>query len=118
MRVFGANRHPHEHVFSLEVTVRGPVDPETGFLVDLERLDRALAKVVRELDGGDLNEALPEVREEAATPSTENLARWFWNRLVGRVPGAAVLERVRVAESGSLAAEYALPDPGAGEGAG
>jgi len=39
-------------------------------------------------------------------PSTENLARWFWERLAPRIPGSASLVRVRVEESDTLAAEY------------
>lgn len=114
---FGGHRRPHEHAFTLEVAVRGPVDPETGFLVDLAHLDRALRAVVEEVDGSDLDAALPEVREDGELPSTENLARWMWNRLVDRVPAPAALDRVRVSESGTLAAEYA-PSPGDDEGAG
>lgn len=91
--------------------------PETGFVVDLEALDEAIQEVVSELDGQDLNEALPEVREEGALPSTENLARWIWKRLASRVSQPATLEKVRVAESETLAAEYRGSGDGSGRGA-
>lgn len=89
--------------------MKGPVDPQTGFLVDLHSLDEVLRAVVGPLEGRDLNDALSEVREEGTVPSTENLARWLWRRLVERVPAPAVLDRVRVAESDTLAAEYTGP---------
>ena len=105
-RVFGDSAEPHAHDFVLEVAVRGPIDEETGFVVDLGGLDALLGDVVRPLDGGDLNKAVDEVREGGMIPTTENLARWFYGRLAGRLPVGVRLERVRVAESDALAAEF------------
>lgn len=108
-RVFGESRHPHGHNWSLTVSVRGPVDPETGFVVDLAALDALLDRVVEPLDQRDLNRVIPEVRDGSIQPSTESLARWFWSRLAPEIPGDARLERVRVAELPGLAAEYRGP---------
>lgn len=105
-RVFGPHVESHGHDWTLEVTARGPIDDETGFVVDLGELDARLDELVAPLDGSDLNEAIPEVREGRILPSTEALARWFWDRLAGGLPGRARLVRVRVAESDLLAAVY------------
>lgn len=103
---FGDSMTPHGHNYSVEVTVRGEVDPETGFVVDLPALDRMLQEeVVGPLDQRDLNQAIAEVREGRMTPSTEALALWFWSRLRDRIPAPARLLRVRVSESDTLAAE-------------
>ena len=102
---FGAVAEPHGHDYAVTVTVHGPIDPH-GFLVDLPALDRLLADELRPLDGGDLNELVPEVRAGRLQPSTEALARWLWERLEGRIPGGARLVRARVAEGPELAAEY------------
>jgi 6-pyruvoyltetrahydropterin/6-carboxytetrahydropterin synthase len=102
---FGAQRHPHRHDYRLEVEVEGTPDPETGFVVDLPTLDHLLGKVVSPLDNGDLNQAIPEIREGTMQPSTESLALWFWNRLSPQIPDGARLRRVRVWESGTLAGE-------------
>ena len=53
-RVFGkcANRHGHGHNYTLEVTVRGEVDPTSGFVVDLKELKDIMALSIWErLDG-------------------------------------------------------------------
>lgn len=105
-RVFGAQVEPHEHDWAVEVTVHGPVADGTGWVVDLVALDERLQELVGPLDRQDLNEVIPEVREGGMMPTTENLARWFWQRLAGGVPGDARLVRVRVEESDTLAAEY------------
>lgn len=105
-RVFGTSTEPHAHDWAVDVTVRGPIDARTGFVVDLGLLDERLDGLVGALDQGDLNEAVPEVRDGGMMPTTESLARWFWERLAPVVPGDARLVRVRVAESDTLAAEY------------
>lgn len=105
-RAFGPSAEPHQHEWAVEVTVRGPIDARTGFVVDLEDLDSRIRRVVGPFDQGDLNEAIPEVRQGRMIPTTESLARWIWERLAGEVPGTARLVRVRVVESDELASEY------------
>lgn len=106
LRHFGAGMTPHGHNYRVDVTVRGPVDPETGFVVDLPALDRLLREeIVERFDQQDLNQVLTEVREGRMMPSTEALAGWLWERLREKIPPPARLHRVRVEESDTLAAE-------------
>ena len=111
---FGASANPHGHNYRLEVTVRGPVDPETGFCVSLPALDRVLETVVERLDQQEIGEALPEFAPGRRIPTTEELARWLFRDLADRIPGPGRLERVRLEESESLAAEYAPEKASAG----
>jgi len=104
--VFGLQTRPHEHDWTIEAHVVGPIDPDTGWAVDLTALDDALASVTHRWDGGDLNQLVPEDPGGSTLPSTEILARWLFRALAPRVPAPARLERVRVAESPELAAEY------------
>lgn len=109
---FGAQRRSHLHDFRVEVTISGPLDPETGFVTDLVALDDLLRDVVGPLDGENLNEVIPDVREGTMQPSTEGLALWLLDRLSPRIPEPARLRRVRVWESDSLAGEAeACPHP-------
>jgi len=105
-RVFGDSAESHGHDYAVHVTLHGPIDEQTGFLVDLAALDQLLGDVMRPLDETDLDRVIPEAHEGVMIPSTENLARWFWERLAPRIPGSASLVRVRVEESDTLAAEY------------
>jgi 6-pyruvoyltetrahydropterin/6-carboxytetrahydropterin synthase len=100
---FGPVAEPHPHEYVVTVTVRGEIDAH-GFVVDLVALDALLAARVRSLDGSDLNARI--FHDGRMQPTTEALARWVWEQLSGAIPGAARLTRVRVAESGALAAEY------------
>ena len=105
--VFGPSAHAHGHNYAVDVTVRGAIEAETGFAVDLAALDRLLEEeIVGPLDSRDLTEVVPEFRPGGEIPTTESLARWIFQRLEDRIPGDARLVRVRVEESGTLAAEY------------
>jgi 6-pyruvoyl tetrahydropterin synthase/QueD family protein len=56
--VFGECANPlwHGHNYELEVTVEGPVDPETGFVMDLKQLrDMLEERVIRDVDHRNLN---------------------------------------------------------------
>jgi 6-pyruvoyltetrahydropterin/6-carboxytetrahydropterin synthase len=105
-RVFGkcANRNGHGHNYTLEVTVRGEIDPVTGFVLDLKELKEILRReVVDAYDHRHLNLELPEFRH--TVPTTENIAIAIWGRLRERIPGAS-LHRVRVYETPDLFADY------------
>jgi 6-pyruvoyltetrahydropterin/6-carboxytetrahydropterin synthase len=106
VRVFGkcANRNGHGHNYTLEVTVAGEVDAESGFVVDLKALKEILEReVVSVYDHRHLNLEVPEFASEI--PTTENIAIAVWKRLDGKVPGAR-LHRVRVYEMPDLFADY------------
>lgn len=99
-RVYGkcANPHGHGHNYVVEITLAGPVNPQTGMIANLAQLDAFVGEnVVEPFDHRYLNEEVAEFRE--VVPTTENLCREIFRRLV-RFPQAAV-ERVRVEETGS-----------------
>ena len=106
LRAFGkcANRNGHGHNYTLEVTVAGEVDPQTGFVVDLKDLKDVLEReVISVYDHRHLNLEVPEFR--SSPPTTENMAIAIWRRLEGKT-GASTLYRVRVYERDDLFADY------------
>lgn len=103
---FGELAAPHPHPYRVTVRVAGPMDPFTGFCVNLEALEAAVENLLDPLRDGDLNAAIPEFRRGELLPSCENLARWLFRRLEGAVPGPTTIRAVRVAESREIAAEY------------
>lgn len=112
-RVFGkcANRNGHGHNYTLEVTVVGEVDPQTGFVVDLKQLKDVLHReVVDVYDHRHLNLEIAEFRNRV--PTVENIAVSAWKRLEGKIPGAT-LHRVRVYETPDLFADCYGPGGGA-----
>ena len=105
-----ANLPGHGHNYRLFVTVRGEVDPSTGFIVDLGALDSLVqTKVVERLDHQHLNAALPEFREGGKIPSSENLLAWIRREIESSLSaqaGNADLVKLRLEEDEDLAAEW------------
>jgi 6-pyruvoyltetrahydropterin/6-carboxytetrahydropterin synthase len=107
-RVYGPCARLHGHNYQVEVTVAGPPDPETGMVVDLERLDRAVARALLDrLDHRQLEE-VEGLRDVVTTG--ECLARTFWAWLAP-VVAPAVLRRVAVVETAKNRFEYAGEQP-------
>jgi 6-pyruvoyltetrahydropterin/6-carboxytetrahydropterin synthase len=108
---FGACARPnfHGHSYVCDVTVRGAVDPLTGFVVDLGLLDRALQTEVRDLlDHSNINLDVPEFADGKLVPSGENLARVICERVQRALGSAITVTSVSVAEDATLSATYSI----------
>ena len=106
LRVFGkcANLNGHGHNYTLEVTVKGEIDPATGFVVDLKQLKEILNReVVDAMDHRHLNKEVPEFA--AKIPTTENIAIAIWQRLNDKLK-VAKLHRVRLYEMPDLFVDF------------
>jgi 6-pyruvoyltetrahydropterin/6-carboxytetrahydropterin synthase len=84
--------------------VKGSVDAQTGFVVDLKQLkDIMNREVVDALDHRYLNKEVPEFATQI--PTTENIAIAVWKRLRDKL-NVAKLHRVRIYETPDLWADY------------
>ena len=84
--VFGkcSNPHYHGHNYVLEVGLEGDIDPETGFLINLDELKEIIKTEVEDyLDHKNLNLEIPEFKD--LNPTVENIAVVIWNRLSKRL---------------------------------
>ncbi|HLV67601.1 MAG TPA: 6-carboxytetrahydropterin synthase QueD [Polyangiaceae bacterium] len=88
----------HGHSFKIELSVYGPVNPDTGWLIDFGEIDRLWKPIHDVLDHNYLNE-VPGLEN----PTSENLARWLWERLKPTLPE---LESVIVHETCDSRCEY------------
>ena len=105
-RIFGKCNNPngHGHNYTLEVTVKGEVNPRSGFVVDLKQLKETMSREVLEaFDHRFLNKEVPEFLTKI--PTTENIAIAVWQRLTNKLERAK-LHRVRVYEMADLFADY------------
>jgi 6-pyruvoyltetrahydropterin/6-carboxytetrahydropterin synthase len=101
---FGPLATIHGHTYTLEVTVRGPIDPRTGMVMDLEDLKRVVGEtVLARFDHAFINDdpAFPP----GVLPTTENLVRVAWDLLAPKL-GDDRLARLRLWEGPTLCVEY------------
>ncbi len=88
----------HGHSYRVELVLEGPVDPETGFVVDFFDVEAAFGPLLLRLDHYCLNEV-----EGLENPTAENIAVWIWTRTKPVLP---LLSAVRVFETADCWAEY------------
>lgn len=101
-RMFGRLTVPHGHNYTLDVTLRGPVDERTGMVVDLAAVKRIVTEtVVDRFDHADLN---ADALFQGRVPTTENIAIAVWELLVPKLGDR--LHRVRVWEDPTLFVDY------------
>jgi len=98
------NPYGHGHNYTLEVTVSGPVDAQTGMVCNLMDLDGFVQREILEhFDHQNLN-MLPEFAK--AVPTTENLCIVIYD-ILQRGFRPAHLEKVRFEETMMNSFEYA-----------
>ena len=101
--VFGACVNDHGHNYVVEVTVGGPVDAETGMVVNLKHVDAVLRReFIDAVDHRHLNRDVDFLR--GVIPTAENVALAAFHRLEPHLKPARLL-KVRVVESENNAAE-------------
>ncbi|MBS4041559.1 MAG: 6-carboxytetrahydropterin synthase [Flavobacteriales bacterium] len=93
--VFGKCNNPnfHGHNYELIVTVTGPIDPETGYVLDVKILaDLIKEKVEDRFDHKNLN--VDTVEFQDLNPTAENIAVVIWNLLKPNLPSNLEVEVV------------------------
>lgn len=81
--VFGkcCNANWHGHNYDLYVTVKGEINPETGYIANLKEISSIIRKyIIEELDHKNLNVDVPFLKD--LIPSTENVAIVIWQQLI------------------------------------
>lgn len=105
--VFGkcANKNWHGHNYELYVTVKGKINPDTGFVVNLKELSGLIRRdVVEVLDHKNLNVDVPGM---PALPSTENVAIFIWQILAAKISAmGAALHCIKLYETENNYVEY------------
>jgi 6-pyruvoyltetrahydropterin/6-carboxytetrahydropterin synthase len=89
----------HGHSFRVEVHVAGPSGERSGWVMDFAEIKAAFEPLFDRLDHHYLNEV-----EGLENPTSENLAKWIWDRLQPDVP---LLSKVVVSETCTSGCTYA-----------
>ena len=88
----------HGHSFRVEIAVAGEVDAKSGWLIDFAELDALWLPLWEKLDHRYLNDV-----DGLGNPTSEELAKWIWDRLAPNLP---LLDQVSLWETCEARCEY------------
>jgi 6-pyruvoyltetrahydropterin/6-carboxytetrahydropterin synthase len=103
--VFGKCNSPnyHGHNYVVETWVEGPIDPDTGYVIDLGDLSRIVKEEVEDpFDHRNLNLDVPDFTN--LNPTAENIALVIFRKIKPRLTGYKVA--VRLYETQNNFVEY------------
>ncbi|BFF93576.1 6-pyruvoyl tetrahydrobiopterin synthase [Drosophila madeirensis] len=110
LEVFGKcnNLNGHGHNYTVEISVRGPIDQRTGMVLNITELKDAIEEVImKNLDHKNLDK---DVEYFAKTPSTtENLAVYIWNNIRLQLKKPELLYEVKIHETPKNIISYRGP---------
>lgn len=120
--LFGSIASPynHGHNYVLDASFSGLVEPETGMVVNIKRIDDLLkSKVSGPLNNRSLNDEIPHF--QSTSPSLENLLDWIYQQLCSEgglthvhtglnVEVPVTITRIRLEEMPTLWAELEIAD--------
>lgn len=93
--VFGKCNNPnyHGHNYEMIVSVKGPINPETGYVLDVKILkDLIRSEIEDAFDHKNLNLDVPEFKN--LNPTAENIVVVIWNKLRKHISPSLELEVV------------------------
>jgi 6-pyruvoyltetrahydropterin/6-carboxytetrahydropterin synthase len=90
-------RRLHGHSFRIAIHVRGPLDPQLGWVIDFADIKSAFQTIEDQIDHRCLNEV-----EGLENPTSENLARWLWVRLQPALPALSSIVVQETCTSGCI----------------
>lgn len=90
-------RRLHGHSYRAEIHVEGEPDVVSGMITDFGNITEAFKPLHAELDHHYLNE-VPGLEN----PTSENLSKWIWQRLVGVLPGLCQVQVRETCTSGCI----------------
>ena len=77
----------HGHTYYIKVSIRGPINQETGFVIDAFDIDRYFNEVHKKIDHKLLNEI-----KGLENPTSENICVYVWDNLIKNIPNLYSVE--------------------------
>ena len=87
----------HGHSFKIKVTVEGVVGEKSGWVMDFADVKTAVSPILKQLDHYYLNEI-----SGLENPTSENIARWIWDKLLASLPQLYEIEIQETCTSGCV----------------
>ena len=104
-QIFGEDVRIHGHNYTLDITISGPINDESGFIVNLAELNKIVKlHVLDVMDHSQIQLDIPWF--ESKQPSTENMVVFIWEQIVTKIPNPAKLKSIKLRETPTIFTEY------------
>lgn len=111
LEVFGEDVKIHGHNYILSITLKGKINPGSGFIADIKELNHVINKyVIDKFDHSQIEKDIDWFRKNQ--PSTENMVLYIWNSIIDKIPSNAILHCVKLRETPTIYSEYYGPEKG------
>lgn len=106
--IFGDDIYLHGHNYALDITISGEINTDSGFIVNLQKLNNIVQEnVISIMDHSQIEKDINWF--ENRQPSTENMVVFIWERLVGKIPSPAKLHSIKLQETPTISTTYFGP---------
>jgi len=105
---FGPDIYVHGHNYTVEVTVAGKVNPENGFIINLNILDEIVNEIINMLDHRQIEKDIDWFKGKQ--PSSENLSIFIGEKINPQISKFTKLNCVRIYETPRIFTDYYGPD--------
>ena len=103
--VFDKDIHVHGHNYLLFITISGPIDPDSGFIINLKNLDELISKKVLDImDHSQIEKDIDWFIKKQ--PSTENMVKFIWEQIDCHIIKPAKLHCIKLQETPTIFTEY------------
>ena len=107
--IFGEDVKIHGHNYTLDITIHGTINNDSGFIVNLFELNKIVkSHVLDVMDHSQIEQDIPWFATRQ--PSTENMVVFIWNQIVSKVPIPAKLYSIKLRETPTIFTEYFGPE--------
>ena len=108
-QIFGEDVRTHGHNYTLDITIFGPINNESGFIINLFELNKIVKlHVLDVMDHNQIQLDIPWFKSRQ--PSTENMVVFIWEQIVAKVPIPAKLYSIKLRETPTIFTEYFGPE--------
>ena len=108
-QVFGDDVKVHGHNYLLDISITGPINKDSGFVYDIQRLKEVVdSRVISILDHSQIEKDVEWFKGKQ--PSTENLVLFIWDSIVSYIASPARLHKIKLRETPTIFTEYYGPD--------
>ena len=108
-QVFGDDIKVHGHNYILDITITGKINPESGFIVDIQDIKSIVFEnVIDILDHSQIEKDIEWFKGKQ--PSTENLVLFIWEQISSKIKKPAKLYKIKLRETPTIFTEYFGPN--------